>query len=64
MRLTQKWLKAGVLEQGEPEATDQTTPQGAPISALLANLYSHHVLDLWAHDWRKHQAKGELVLAR
>ena len=64
VRLIQKWLKAGVLEQGEWKATEQGTPQGATISPLLANLYLHHVLDLWANHWRKHHAQGEVVLVR
>jgi retron-type reverse transcriptase len=47
LRLIRKWLKAGVLEEGEWSETDEGTPQGAVISPLLANVYLHYVLDLW-----------------
>lgn len=64
VRLIQKWLKAGVLEHGEWKPTEEGTPQGATISPLLANLYLHHVLDLWAHHWRKHHALGQVAIVR
>ena len=53
LRLIQKWLKAGVSEEGEWSPTTIGTPQGAVISPLLANVYLHYALDLWAHQWRK-----------
>jgi len=58
VRLIQKWLKAGVLEQTQWTETKEGTPQGAVISPALASLYLHHVLDLWAEAWRKKQARG------
>ncbi len=53
LRLIGKWLKAGILEDGHLTVPDQGTPQGAVISPLLANVYLHYVLDLWAHQWRQ-----------
>ncbi len=51
VRLIRKWLKAGVLENGEWKQTQAGTPQGSVISPLLANLYLHYVLDQWGHQW-------------
>jgi RNA-directed DNA polymerase len=64
LRLIQKWLRAGVLEDGEWKPTEMGSPQGATISPLLANVYLHYVFDLWADHWRKHQATGEVVIIR
>jgi RNA-directed DNA polymerase len=64
VRLIQKWLKAGVLEDGRWSATTGGTPQGATISPLLANLYLHHVLDQWVEQWRKRHARGDVILVR
>jgi len=64
LRLIQKWLKAGVLEAGVWKATNMGSPQGATVSPLLANVYLHYVLDLWADSWRKHHATGEVVIVR
>jgi group II intron reverse transcriptase/maturase len=64
VRLMQKWLKAGVMEQGQWNETKEGTPQGAVISPILANLYLHHALDLWVDAWRKKQAKGEVIIVR
>ena len=47
LRLIQKWLKAGVLEEGKWSDTETGTPQGSVISPLLANIYPHYVFDLW-----------------
>ena len=63
-RLIQKWLKAGVCEEGTRTETTQGVPQGAVISPLLANLYLHHVFDLWVKWWRKHEAQGEVIVVR
>ena len=63
IRLIQKWLKAGVSEEGEWSPTTVGTPQGAVISPLLANVYLHYALDLWAHQWRS-QAAGEMFIVR
>ncbi len=63
LRLIQKWLKAGVSEEGEWSNTVVGTPQGAIISPLLANIYLHYVLDLWVENWR-HTAKGGQIIVR
>jgi RNA-directed DNA polymerase len=64
LRLIQKWLRAGVSEDGEWSKTEVGTPQGSVISPLLANVYLHYVFDLWVQHWRKHQATGELIVVR
>ena len=64
MRLIQKWLNAGVLEDGTRRWAETGTPQGGSISPLLANLYLHHVFDLWAQWWRKKHAYGEVIVVR
>jgi len=64
LRLIQKWLKAGVSEDGEWSETEVGTPQGAVISPLLANVYLHYVFDLWVEVWRKKVAAGELIVVR
>jgi RNA-directed DNA polymerase len=63
LRLIRKWLKAGVSEDGEWSATTIGTPQGAVVSPLLANVYLHYALDLWAQRWRK-QAAGAMFIVR
>ena len=64
LRLIRKWLKAGVLENGIWSGTEVGTPQGAVISPLLANIYLHYVLDLWANQWRSRHAQGDVIIAR
>jgi RNA-directed DNA polymerase len=64
IRLIQKWLAAGVLEDGKWSSTVGGTPQGATISPLLANVYLHYVLDLWVQQWRKRGARGEVSIVR
>ncbi len=64
IRLIQKWLKAGVLEEGLGIATTQGTPQGGVISPLLANIYLHYVFDLWAWRWRKRRSNGDMIVVR
>jgi group II intron reverse transcriptase/maturase len=64
VRLLMKWLHAGVMEEGKVYETEQGTPQGGIISPLLANVYLHYAVDLWAHDWRKKHAHGEVYLVR
>jgi group II intron reverse transcriptase/maturase len=64
VRLVQKWLNAGVLEEGRWTRTEEGTVQGGSISPLLANLYLHHVFDLWVHHWRRTRAKGDVEVVR
>jgi RNA-directed DNA polymerase len=64
VRLIQKWLNAGVLEDGERTCSEVGTVQGGSISPLLANLYLHYVFDLWAHRWRQTRATGDVVVVR
>jgi group II intron reverse transcriptase/maturase len=64
LRLIQKWLKAGVMEEGQWERTETGTPQGAVISPLLANVYLHYVFDLWVEAWRRKVARGQVVVVR
>jgi retron-type reverse transcriptase len=63
-RLIQKWLKAGVSEDGEWSETTIGTPQGAVVSPLLANVYLHYVFDLWIEVWREKVAKGKVMAIR
>jgi len=64
VRLIQKWLKAGVMEDGRWFESEEGTPQGSVISPILANLYLHYVLDVWANVWRKKVAHGEMIIVR
>jgi hypothetical protein len=64
VRLIQKWLKAGVLEEGKRVHSEVGTVQGGSISPLLSNLYLHYVLDLWVQRWRRKQARGEIIFVR
>ena len=64
VRLIQKTLKAGVMEDGQWFESEEGTPQGAVISPVLANLYLHHVLDLWVTAWRKKVAQGDVIVVR
>jgi retron-type reverse transcriptase len=63
-RLIAKWLKAGVMEDGALVSTEAGTPQGAVASPLLANIYPHYAFDLWADQWRKRHARGQVILVR
>ena len=64
LRLIKKWLKVGVVEDGKRRAQEIGTPQGSVISPLLANVYLHYVQDLWAHQWRKRHAGGNVIIVR
>ena len=64
LRLIQKWLAAGVIENGAWTASEEGVPQGASASPLLANVYLHYVFDLWAHQWRTRHAHGDVVIVR
>jgi group II intron reverse transcriptase/maturase len=64
VRLIQKWLNAGVLEDGKRTCSEVGTPQGGNISPLLANIYLHYVFDLWAQHWRQTQSRGDMIAVR
>jgi group II intron reverse transcriptase/maturase len=64
LRLLRKFLRAGVSEDGEWSKTVVGTPQGAVISALLANVFLHYTLDLWVEQWRSRYARGEVYIVR
>jgi RNA-directed DNA polymerase len=64
LRLIQKWLRAGVIEDGEWSESLEGTAQGASVSPLLSNVYLHYVFDLWADQWRRRHARGDVILTR
>ena len=64
VRLIQKWLNAGVLEEGKRIRKEEGTVQGGSISPLLSNIYLHYVFDLWVHWWRRKKANGEVIVVR
>ncbi len=64
VRLVQKWLNAGVLEDGVRTRSEEGTPQGGSASPLLANVYLHYVFDLWVQQWRRKQTRGDMIVVR
>jgi RNA-directed DNA polymerase len=62
--LIQKWLKAGILEDGIVSVSETGTGQGSVISPLLANVYLHYTFDLWAERWRRREATGDMIIVR
>jgi hypothetical protein len=64
VRLIQKWLNAGVLEDGKRIRGEEGTPQGGSASPLLANVYLHYVFDLWVQTWRQKRAHGDVIVVR
>jgi len=62
--LIEKWLRAGVMEADEWQASEAGTPQGGLVSPVLANIYLHYVFDLWAQQWRKRHARGAVIMVR
>jgi RNA-directed DNA polymerase len=64
VRLIQKWLNAGVLEDGRRTRTEEGTPQGGSAAPLLANVYLHYVFDLWVQAWRQKRAHGDVIVVR
>jgi RNA-directed DNA polymerase len=64
VRLIQKWLNAGVLEDGKRIRVEEGTPQGGSASPLLANIYLHYAFDLWAQAWRRKRAHGDMIIVR
>lgn len=64
LRLIRKWLKTGYVEDGKRIRQEVGTPQGAVISPLLANVFLHYVLDIWAAQWRKNKTRGDMIIVR
>src|SRR6266849_474844 len=64
VRLIQKWLNGGVLEDGKRIRVEEGTPQGGSASPLLANVYLHYVFDLWVQAWRQKRAHGDVIVVR
>jgi len=64
LRIVAKWLKAGILDNGVIVRNEEGTPQGGPISPLLANIYLHYVLDLWFEKKYKLKCKGYSFITR
>ena len=64
VRLIQKWLKAGVFEDGQVTYDEAGAPQGASASPLLSNVYLHYAYDLWVQQWRQKHAQGEVIVVR
>src|SRR5947209_16780850 len=64
LRLIQKWLAAGVIEDGEWSKTEAGTAQGESVSPLLSNVFLHYVFDLWADQWRRRNTRGDVILVR
>ncbi len=64
LRHVKKWLNAGVLEDGKRTRAERGSPQGGSISPLLANIYLHYALDLWAYRWRQKEANGDMIIVR
>ncbi|MGH8256392.1 MAG: group II intron reverse transcriptase/maturase, partial [Steroidobacteraceae bacterium] len=64
IRLIQKWLRAGILEDGIVTVDDRGTGQGLVISPLLANIYLHYCFDLWAARWRRREVTGGMIAVR
>jgi RNA-directed DNA polymerase len=64
LRLIQKWLRAGILEDGVVTVEEKGTGQGSVISPLLANVYLHYVFDIWAERWRRREATGDMIMVR
>lgn len=64
LRHIKKWLNAGVLEDGSVARSEEGVPQGGSISPLLANIYLHYVFDLWADQWRRKHAGGDVIIVR
>ena len=64
IRLIQKWLRAGILEDEVVTVSERGTGQGSVISPLLANIYLHYAFDLWANRWRRREATGDMIVVR
>ena len=63
-KMINKWLKAGILENGQLSYPSEGTPQGGLISPLLANVYLHHVLDVWFSEEIQPLLTGKSFIVR
>ncbi len=64
LRLIRKWLRVGWVEDGKRHPGTLGTPQGSVISPLLANVFLNVVMDKWASEWRRVQARGDVIIVR
>ena len=64
IRHLKKWLKAGIVEDGKRTEIESGTPQGGSVSPVLANVYLQYVFDLWADQWRRRHARGDVIIVR
>ena len=64
LRLIGMWLHVGVMEEGQVVRSEDGTPQGAPISPILANIFLHAVLDEWFQNEVRSRMKGNCFLVR
>ena len=64
LRLIRKWLRVGWVEDGKRHPGTKGTPQGSVISPLLANIFLNSVMDKWASEWRRAQARGDVIIVR
>ena len=64
LNLIRKWLKAGILDKGQIHYPEAGTPQGGTISPILANIYLHHVLDVWFTETVQTHSRGQVYLCR
>jgi len=64
LKLINKFLKAGIVEDGVYEPTEEGTPQGGLISPILSNIYLHYALDLWFDVTVRKQCKGQVGMVR
>ena len=62
-RMIDKWLKAGVMEEGQLRQSTEGSPQGGVISPLLSNIYLHHVLDEWFEAEVDQGSRGDAPLS-
>ena len=62
LRMIQKWLEAGIMEEGQWKEGGRELRKGQWFRRLLANIYLHYVFDLWVEAWRKKRAKGDMIV--
>lgn len=64
LRLIGRFLRSGIMKDGENAKSDEGTPQGGLISPVLANIYLHYGLDVWFEEKARHKLKGFAELVR